>query len=394
MKSAKNLEIILRYLKKVQSQGIPRQRDAGCPGFVFTKGDFMKKTDILELKKRLKINKATFDRIAGCYVSTEKKKVLTFNKQFLSLEEEEQHKYLDIAKKVLSTKVGDQMLEHTFPISEEKADGIAKNLLWLAKNGINDNALLDGFYDHIIETYDSLDAYVILLFHDRYDIPNKNTDNLYDDTSDEVFNYILFTICPVKSSKSGLAYFEKENMLSVRIRDKILEAPTNGFIYPAFTDRSTDVHSIVFYTKKPKEPAADFWQEAFHVTPKKTTAEKQIKLENIVKAQISENDTAYIEIQEALKKYIEEKETSDTQSCKVLNDTELEKILVNGGIKEKDKAKQVIKQFTKSISEEKVTAEELFDEALLKKSTIILENKRLKLENQELRDRLKEMQNR
>ncbi|SDW49844.1 protein of unknown function [Lachnospiraceae bacterium KHCPX20] len=348
----------------------------------------MEKRDVLELKKRLKIDKASFDRISGCYVSTEKEKILTFNKSFLGLEEEEQHKYLDIAKKVLSNKIGDQFIEHEFPVAV--ANSTRDDLLKLSKEGINDESFMERFYDHIIDTYDSLDAYVILVFHDRYDIPNKNTDNLYDDTSDEVYNYILCAICPVKASKSGLAYFEKENEINVRLQDKILEAPVNGFLYPAYTDRSSDIHAIMFYTKTPKTPASNFWQAAFSVTPNQTATEKRIKFEDTIEPAIANDDTTYIEVQQAFSNYIEEKKANKDDNPSVLTKDTLKEILLENEVNE-NKTEEITEQFTKSFSDEEVTVEELMDASALKNAALILENKQLKIENQKLRDQLKEL---
>ena len=43
--------------------------------------------EVLELKKRFRKDKASFYRVAGCYVNEKKEKVYTFSKQFLNLPE-------------------------------------------------------------------------------------------------------------------------------------------------------------------------------------------------------------------------------------------------------------------------------------------------------------------
>ena len=71
----------------------------------------MRKKDILELKKRFKKDYCTFSKMCGCYVNGEKHTILKFRETFLNLEEDEYFKYLEIAKKVLSGTIGNNILE-------------------------------------------------------------------------------------------------------------------------------------------------------------------------------------------------------------------------------------------------------------------------------------------
>ena len=49
--------------------------------------------------------------MVGCYVDANKEMVLTFKETFLNLEDEEFHKYLEIANKALSGTIGNNLLE-------------------------------------------------------------------------------------------------------------------------------------------------------------------------------------------------------------------------------------------------------------------------------------------
>lgn len=64
-------------------------------------GSTMNKKEILELKKRWTKNGCTFTRLCGCYVDAEKNVLLRLGETFLTLDDEEFYKYLDIAKKNL-----------------------------------------------------------------------------------------------------------------------------------------------------------------------------------------------------------------------------------------------------------------------------------------------------
>lgn len=51
-----------------------------------------------------------------------------------------------------------------------------------------------------------------------------------DDASDEVYSYILCSICPVDLSKPGLSYNELENLFQNRVRDWVVGKPELGFL--------------------------------------------------------------------------------------------------------------------------------------------------------------------
>ena len=78
----------------------------------------LNKKEINEIKRRFKKDNCNFDKMVGCYVDANKEMVLTFKETFLNLEDEEFHKYLEIANKSLSGTVGNNLLELPFDPSE------------------------------------------------------------------------------------------------------------------------------------------------------------------------------------------------------------------------------------------------------------------------------------
>lgn len=119
--------------------------------------------------------------------------------------------------------------------------------------------LLDEFYDKIIENFLYPENYYIVIIHGAYDIPKKASDGIeMFDASDDVYEFLLCSICPVKLTKPGLCYNEDTNTIEERIRDWFVEVPVTGFLFPAFTDRNTDIHSVLYYSKNPEELNADF----------------------------------------------------------------------------------------------------------------------------------------
>ena len=159
-------------------------------------------------------------------------------------------KYFELLRKNLSGTLGKNLINLEFPLAAEEEGGPHEFLLKLRNSRLQNDTLLYAFYDRIIENYDYVGNYLILLIHDAYDIPGKTSDGIeMEDASDEVYSYILCSICPVDLSKPGLSYNEMEGSFQNRIRDWVVQMPQLGFLFPAFNDRSTDLHSTLYYSK-------------------------------------------------------------------------------------------------------------------------------------------------
>ena len=214
----------------------------------------MNKKEVLEIRKQFTPANCAITRIAGCYVDHEKNKKMESKSAFLSLTEEEAFKYFDIFKKTLSGTMGKNMLNMEFPIDQEMPGGTQEFLMKLKASKLEDDMLLEEFYDKVIATYEYAENYYIILIHAMYDVPGRSSDNLeMFDASDEVYEYLVCSICPVSLSKAGLSYNAESNCIQDRIRDWVVDMPDKGFLFPAFNDRSTDIHGVLYYTKKSED---------------------------------------------------------------------------------------------------------------------------------------------
>lgn len=250
----------------------------------------MTKKDVLELKRRLTKNNCTFTRMCGCYIDADKNKIVDISETFLNLEDEELYKYLEIAKKTLSGTVGNNLLCLEFPPEEEEPGGKQQFLLGLRESRLKNPDLLSRLYDLIIENYDYTGNFLILIFHDAYDVITKTSDNGKLDESEEVFEYLLCAICPVTLTKPGLGYREDENRIGSRIRDWVVGAPDAGFIFPAFSDRSTDIHSTIYYTKDAKNPHPELMENGLGCIPKRTATEQKQVFQSMVETILPDED--------------------------------------------------------------------------------------------------------
>lgn len=219
----------------------------------------MIKTEISEIKKQFSEANCTISKICACYVSGEKDKITQMREAFLSLPEEEATRYFQILRKGLSGTLGKNLINLDFPLEAEFSDGAQQFLLEVRDSHLEDDELLGQFYNKIIETYPYTQNYLILLIDCNYDVPGRTNDGLdMEDASTEVYHYIFCALCPVKQSKPGLTYEPADNVFRNRICDWIVDAPVNAFLFPSFNDRSTDLHSCLYFTKDSEKPFEDF----------------------------------------------------------------------------------------------------------------------------------------
>ena len=356
------------------------------------RGPYMRKKDILELKKRFKKDHCTFTKMCGCYVNGEKNILLKFRETFLNLEEDDYFKYLEIAKKVLSGTIENNILELNFELNEEHVNEKQLEFMKLKNSQLKDDLLLDDFYNSIINNYDYEGNFLILIFHDAYDIITKTKDNAKLDESEEVYEYILCAICPVELSKAGLRYFEEENSIKSRTRDWVVEAPSNGFVFPAFINRTTDVNSIMYYTKNAKDTHPELMENVLGCPSKQTNTEKKETFNDILRDALGpdekKSDHFFMEIQESLNNKIEEHNIihEDSETPIFLTDEVIQDILNESRVPDEITTK-IEKSYAESFGDTPPVADILIDnkalaakaqkkkEEMLEKQVRILENK-------------------
>ena len=357
----------------------------------------MRKKDILELKKRLKKDHCTFTKMCGCYVNGEKHIILKFRETFLNLDEDEYFKYLEIAKKVLSGTIGNNLLELNFPINDDLINEKQISLMQLKNSQLKDDTLLDNFYDSIIDNYDYTGNLLILIFHDAYDVITKTKDNAKLDESEEVYEYVLCAICPVSLSEPGLRYFEEENKIKARIRDWIVEAPTNGFVFPAFINRSSDVNSIMYYTKNAKDTHPELMENTLGCYSKQTATIQKETFQSIIKDSFGADEKKakkiFMEVQENLNNMIDEYKAiyDDVDSEPItLKKDDIQSILIESGIPE-EVTMQIEKSYEEVFGDDLPLAENLIDSKVLKANEQIKREKHLQKQVEILQNRLEEV---
>lgn len=293
----------------------------------------MIKQEISEIKKLLTQRNCSITRICGCYVDGEKNKKTEFKQAFLALPEEEMFKYFEILRKTLSGTLGKNLLTLEFPLASEEEGGTQEFLLRLRNSKLKDDVLLEEFYDKIISAYEYVGNYLILLVHDAYDVPGKASDGLeMEDASDEVYEYILACICPVELSKPGLSYNAEENTFQNRIRDWVVSLPETGFLFPAFHDRSSDIHSTLYYTKDAEELKEGFVEQLLGCPLPLTAGSQKETFQALIEETLGE--TCDIEIVKNIHDTLTEmvEEHKEEPAPLILDKNEVKTILANSGV--------------------------------------------------------------
>ena len=295
----------------------------------------MNKKEISEIKKQLTPENCALTRLCACYVDGEKNKKTEMKEAFLSQSEEECFKYFEIFRKSLSGTVGKNLINLEFPLDAELEGGAQEFLLRLRDSRLKDDELLEEFYDKVIESFEYGENYLILLVHGAYDIPGKASDNeeMFD-ASDEVYEYLLCSLCPVKLSKPGLFYNTEHNQIENRIRDWVVEPPVKGFLFPAFNDRSSDIHGMLYFSKQAEELQPDFMQSMFGC-PLPLTAKSQKESFNTLIADTLGEDADYEmvrNIHEQLTELVEE--TKDSPDPLVLTRPDVKRLFELSGVPE------------------------------------------------------------
>ena len=238
----------------------------------------MNKKEVLEIRKQFTPDNCAITRICGCYVDHEKNIILESKDAFLSLPEEEEFKYFEIFRHTLSGTLGKNLVGMEFPLEQEEAGGTQEFLLKLR------------------------------------------------DTS----------ICPVKMSKAGLSYNAVTNSIADRVRDWVVEQPVNGFLFPAFNDRSSDIHSVLTYAKNPEIEQPGLIETVLGSVMPLTPATQKETFQSILSETLEEDGDYEVvkSIHENLSEMIEE--NKDNPEPLTLSKTEVKKLLENSGVPEKN----------------------------------------------------------
>jgi hypothetical protein len=234
--------------------------------------------EVSELRRRFRPEKSAVSRVYGCYVNGSSREIISYLDESLgNMPQEEAEKYLSLLKKSLSGALGKNLIDVVFS-TRQVADSDEHRLLSaLRESGLKDGEIRETFYRTVTGALDMGDSnYLILLACDTYDVPHRGGDGEMDpDGSDQVFSYIVCSVCPVKNCKMELGYFPGENEFHSCAAGQIVSAPELGFLFPAFDGRAANIYNALFYSRKPDQIHQEFLDAVFHTEPPMSAAEQK-----------------------------------------------------------------------------------------------------------------------
>ena len=190
--------------------------------------------DMLALTRRMTVKRTSITRIAGAYMDPDGFIDGTFNTRFLKLSGADRAKNLEIARTIPFAKTNGNLKRYVIPGHSRGRESIYQLLMGIRSSGLENDALLEIFYEMTGEKYRSDHEYGIFVFHDRYDVPVKTSDKERQWDSEEVYEYLICALCPLADE------YEPDK-------------PLWGFLFPAFTDRSCDWNHINIFHAHSKE---------------------------------------------------------------------------------------------------------------------------------------------
>lgn len=295
----------------------------------------MDKKGIQEIKKCFKKEDCRIDRIRSCFVSEEGEVLSQFSDSFFSLEDEEMHKYCALFKQSLSGKFGRELYTLEFPLSEEETGGKQYSLYRLNESELKEAGLCENFFQKIRESYPVPGKKLLILAHGVYDVPQKGKDGItMEDASDTVYSFTLFLLCPVSLLKEGLCFDKETDSFIARSEDFVVQKPEISFLYPAFHERSSDIHALLYRAKKREEGLDTLTEELFGIPLPYGEKEQKGQFSALVQEVLKENcnfenvRSLQEELQE-LKEQGKEEEKEQT-----LSKSQLKQLLENAGATE------------------------------------------------------------
>lgn len=185
--------------------------------------------DMLELTRRMTVNRNCFGRIAGAYMDEEGFVDGTFNTHFQKLSGVDKAKHLKLAKAVLFADTNRALKNYRFGPESRRSGSIWQLLMALRECELKNDALLLSLCEYIGERYQPGFAYGIYIFQGNYDVPLKGSDKVQQRESEEVYSFLICAICPVTG-------------------DYEAGEPEAGFLFPEFRDRTGDTEGINLFS--------------------------------------------------------------------------------------------------------------------------------------------------
>ena len=197
--------------------------------------------------------------------------------------------------------------------------------------------------------HDGQRAFLILLAHERYDVPFKARDGARLEDGSEVFSYFVCAICPVKPGKELLSYIAEEKTFHNRSAGWAAGMPEMGFLFPAFDGRRTNLYNCLFYTHSSGADNQPLIDALFHVQPPMPADEQRDTFSGVLRNALDDECSLAVvqQVRQEIKDRIDAWQEAKSDDPLVVSGDELKDVLESCGVSE-EKRMQFGAQFDES----------------------------------------------
>lgn len=324
----------------------------------------MNKKEVSEIKKHFTDgdNFLTIGKTITAFVDAEKNIKCKTVKGFNIIEEDQAILTLNALKKVFSGKVSKNLLEYSFPNSAY-ADGETQNILYKAtRSKLENDEDADALLNHIVSKMEYLSTYAIFIAYCSYSVFKKGKDEVQYDDSDSNYSFIVTAVCPVEIRIDGLVYDEELNEIVKKpSTDRVVaDAPTDGFIFPAFSEGGADVNHVMYYTKKPKTPNISIIDDVLGCKFTASAIDEKVTFQDIMNNVVADelNFEVVTNVNEMITEIVAQNQ--DDTEPPVIDKERLSKILSESGVSD-EKLETLDKVYDNLVGETSMKASNLVE---------------------------------
>lgn len=296
----------------------------------------MTSKEIGELRRRLRPDRTNMTAVRGFYISSGGEVLSSFRQSVALMSQEDKESYLAIFRRILSGTQDKNLIDLSFRTSQVADSDEHRLLMALRDSGLDDEAALETFCQTVTGALSSEDHYLILLAHERYDVPFKGRDGASLEDGSEVFSYFLCAVCPVKAGKETLSYVAEEQTFHNRSAGFSAAMPEAGFLFPAFDGRRTNLYNCLFYTHSSKADHEPLIEALFHIQPPMPADAQRETFSGVLQSALDEECSLAVvqQMQRELKDRIDAWQEAKSDDPLVISGDELKEVLEGCGVSE------------------------------------------------------------
>ena len=289
-----------------------------------------------ELRRRYKPDRTNITAVYGCYVSGSGEILSEFRQPVALMSEEDKEKYLALLKKVLSGAADKNRLDLAFRTAQVADSDEHRLLMKLRDSELQDEEARAQLFQTIIGAVHFEENYLILLAHEKYDVPFKAKDGAMLDDSDHVYSYFVCAICPVKAGKETLSYETEDKAFHIRTPGYAAAMPELGFLFPAFDGRQTNLYNCLYYTRSAGDNHPELIEALFHITPPLPADEQKGSFDALLSQTLGDECSMEVvqAVQTDLRERIEVHKETKSDEALVVSGPEVRAVLENAGVSE------------------------------------------------------------